>query len=147
MQRITVLTLMLLGLPWVYAEQHSQAVNAAQEVLDQFMREFNNRDLVALAETLNYPHVRFASGTVKVFASAEEFSARPVYKALTASGWDHSSWRARDIVLASPVKVHIATTFERFDQDNRSIGLYPSLYIVTYLNGHWGIQARSSLAP
>lgn len=147
MQKITILTLMLLSLPWVYAEQHSQAVNAAQGVLDLFMREFNNRDLVALAETLNYPHVRFASSTVKVFASAEEFSARPVYKTLTASGWDHSSWRARDIVLASPVKVHIATTFERFDQDNRSIGLYPSLYIVTYLNGHWGIQARSSLAP
>jgi hypothetical protein len=146
-QRITVLTLLLLSLPWVYAEQHNQAVSAAQGVLDEFMQEFNNRDLAAVARTLNYPHVRFASGTVKVFADAEEFAARPVYKALTASGWHHSSWRARDIVLASPVKVHIATTFERFDQDDKSIGLYPSLYIVTYLNGHWGIQARSSLAP
>ena len=29
----------------------------------------------------------------------------------------------------------------------REIGKFPSLYIVTLKDGHWGVQARSSFAP
>jgi len=47
----------------------------------------------------------------------------------------------------SPAKVHIATKFQRFNEKNESIGTYESLYIVTKADGHWGTQARSSLAP
>ena len=49
--------------------------------------------------------------------------------------------------MASPRKVHIETVFQRFNSDNEPIGTFQSLYIVTYVDGHWGTQARSSLAP
>ena len=42
--------------------------------LDGFMLGFNKKDLEAVSVTLNYPHVRFASGTVTVWDSAEEFA-------------------------------------------------------------------------
>ena len=42
---------------------------------------------------------------------------------------------------------NIDTVFQRFNSDNQPIGRYQSLYIVTNVNGHWGVQARSSLAP
>jgi len=147
MSRLILFILILLALPIATAKEHQQSINAAQSVLDDFMREFNNRNLPGLAKTLNYPHVRFASGTVEVFSSSEEFSNRPIYTSLIASGWDHSHWLTREVVLASPKKIHIATTFSRFDQNNQVIGTYQSLYIVTMTDGRWGIQARSSLAP
>ena len=128
-------------------QQHSAAVAAAQKVLDTFMTTFNRRDMKSWAATLNYPHVRFASGEVKVWETENEFNKTPPFKALAKIGWDHSHWLARDVVMSSPAKVHIATTFERFDQNNESIGVYQSLYIVTRVKGEWGIQSRSSLAP
>ena len=123
------------------------AVAAAMTVLDDFMAAFNKRDMTAWAETLNYPHVRFASGEVKVWDSLQEFAATPPFAALSKLGWDHSAWLSRDVILASAAKVHIATVFQRFDVNNQTIGVYESLYIVTRIDDRWGIQARSSLAP
>ena len=147
MSKLVLFILILLALPVATAEEHQQSINAAQSVLDNFMREFNKRDLPGVAKTLNYPHVRFARGTVKVVSAPDEFSDRPIYKSLITSGWDHSHWLTREVVLASSKKIHIATTFGRFDKDNQAIGTYQSLYVVTMVDGRWGIQARSSLAP
>jgi len=130
-----------------YQGAHKSAVAAAQQTLDRFMVAFNRRDMSAWAQTLNYPHVRFASGGVTVWATVAEFVAREPFAQLQATGWDHSHWQARDVVLASPAKVHLATKFQRYNAANEVIGTYESLYIVTKVNGAWGIQARSSLAP
>jgi len=129
------------------ASANDTAITSAMTVLDDFMAAFNNRDMPTWAATLNYPHVRFASGEVRVWESLEEFSATPPFNALKKTSWHHSAWLSRDVILASPSKVHIATVFQRFDANNQSIGVYESLYIVTRSNNRWGIQARSSLAP
>lgn len=124
------------------------AIASAMAALDEFMVTFNSRDPVAWAGTLNYPHVRFASGTVTIWHTAEEFAAGESFERLAAVGWDHSRWISRDVVLVSPGKVHVNTVFQRFNANNEPIGTYESLYIVTRdSNGHWGTQARSSLAP
>jgi hypothetical protein len=126
---------------------NEEAIAGAMAALDEFMSTFNARDPQRWAQSLNYPHVRFASGSVTVWDSAEEFAQTDSFNRLAAIGWDHSHWLTRDIVLVSPEKVHIATKFQRFNDSNESIGNYESLYIVTKVNGHWGTQARSSLAP
>lgn len=129
-------------------DSHDQAVAGAMAALDDFMRTFNAKDMQAWAETLNYPHVRFASGTVTVWQSAEEFARQPTFERLAAIGWDHSHWLSREPVLVSAGKVHINTVFQRFNSENEPIGTYESLYIVTRnAQGKWGTQARSSLAP
>ena len=46
------------------AREVEAAIAAAMQALDQFMATFNRRDPVAWAATLNYPHARFASGSV-----------------------------------------------------------------------------------
>ena len=125
-----------------------EAVAAAMSVLDDFMLYFNRRDQEARASTLNYPHVRFAAGNVTVLETAEEFvtNARN-FRNLPRTGWDHSHWHRRDVTLASPDKVHIETVVQRFNSSNELIVEFQSLYIVTNVDGHWGVQARSSLAP
>jgi hypothetical protein len=128
--------------------ENESAIASAMAALDEFMLTFNSRDPVAWAGSLNYPHVRFASGTVTIWHTAEEFAAGESFERLAAQGWDHSRWISRDVVLASPGKVHVNTVFQRFNANNESIGTYESLYIVTSdANGHRGTQARSSLAP
>lgn len=129
-------------------DENAEAVAGAMTALDDFMRTFNDRDMEAWAATLNYPHVRFASGTVTVWQSAEEFAQQPTFERLTATGWDHSVWLSREPVLISSGKVHINTVFQRYNSSNEPIGTYESLYIVTRdAQGKWGTQARSSLAP
>lgn len=127
--------------------KHQASIDAAMRVLDEFMLTFNRRDMQAWAGTLNYPHVRFASGAVKIWPDQQTFEATPPFSALAQTGWDHSHWIKREIVMAAADKVHIATTFERFNSANESIGRFESLYIVTRVDERWGIQSRSSLAP
>jgi hypothetical protein len=124
-----------------------KATASAMAAMDDFMLGFNARDPQAWAASLNYPHVRFASGTVTVWESAAEFAKTEAFEALPATGWDHSHWLTRKVTLASKGKVHISTVFQRFNAKNEIIGTYESLYIVTKVDGHWGTQARSSLAP
>lgn len=55
-------------------DEIEQAIVGAMAALDEFMLSFNARDPQAWAASLNYPHVRFASGGVTVWQSAEEFA-------------------------------------------------------------------------
>jgi len=123
------------------------AIAQAMKTMDRFINAFNAKDIQSWSESLNYPHVRFASGGVKVWKDSQTFVAESDLTPLIASGWDHSHWLSRDVILSSPNKVHISTTFQRFNKENQPISAYRSLYIVTLIDGHWGVQARSSLAP
>lgn len=150
-RHVAVSLIILLAAPTLYAQdsdENKEAVASAMAALDEFMSTFNARDPVAWAASLNYPHVRFASGTVTVWETAEEFARGESFERLAAIGWDHSHWLSREVVLVSPGKVHVNTVFQRFNANNEPIGTYESLYIVTKdAQGHWGTQARSSLAP
>ncbi|MFL2701935.1 MAG: hypothetical protein EVA52_00690 [Gammaproteobacteria bacterium] len=144
---LTLMALLLALGVWANDMEESDSINEAMQVLDSFMYSFNTRDMNSWSETLNYPHVRIAGGKVTVWDTKEEYSATNVFNRLTATGWDHSAWVSRDVVLVSKNKVHISTVFQRYDKDNNPMKKYQSLYVVTNDEGHWGVQARSSLAP
>ena len=128
-------------------KEKSTSIDQAMQVLDSFMYSFNARDMGRWSDTLNYPHVRLAGGKVTVWQTKEIYSATSIFPGLVSTGWDHSAWVSREVVLVSEKKVHISTVFQRFDKENNPMGKYQSLYIVTNDAGHWGVQARSSLAP
>lgn len=133
------------GLP-IHA-QDRKAEAAARQAMDNFMAAFNSRDVHAWAATLNYPHVRFASNQVRIYQSAEEFARGDADYPKRLAPWDHSRWDSMQVIQSGPDKVHFAVIFVRFDVSGKEIGRFPSLYIVTLQNGHWGVQARSSFAP
>lgn len=123
----------------------SAEIAAAQERLDAFMRAFNARDIPAFEATLNFPHVRFASGTVTVIQPGYHKPEMFTQGALTE--WARSAWQRREIIHAGPDKVHIDTRFARYRADGSLLGGFDSIYIVTRVAGRWGIQGRSSFAP
>ena len=148
MKKLTMLIVMLMATnSWSAEKEQPRSVDQAMRVLDSFMYSFNARDMDRWSNTLNYPHVRLAGGKVTVWKTKEDHSATTVFPRLVLTGWDHSAWVSREVILVSEKKVHISTIFQRFDKENNPIGKYQSLYIVTNDKGRWGVQARSSLAP
>ena len=147
------LALVMAGMSYVGAANHSDpeietAIAEAMASLDDYMLAFNARDPKAWAATLNYPHVRLASGSVRVWETEKEYGEYMDFDAFAERfGWDHSHWLTREVITASKDKVHFATTFRRFNDKNQPIATFESLYVVTKIDGHWGTQARSSFAP
>jgi len=145
--RCTLITGLFLSLQAWSEQDNKNAIDEAMLVLDSFMHNFNLRDMKTWSETLNYPHVRFAGSEVTVWDTKEEYSAIDIFDGLASTGWHHSAWLSRKVTLVSENKVHISTIFQRYDENNNPLKQYQSLYIVTNKDGHWGVQARSSLAP
>lgn len=125
-----------------------EAVTAARGVMDDFMETFNARDAEAWAATFNYPHIRFASNAVHISQSANDITSTMDFEKFSAfTGWDHSAWDKIELMQAGPDKVHFAVSFTRYKENGEKIQTYESLYILTLVEGHWGIQSRSSFAP
>jgi hypothetical protein len=122
-----------------------KAIDAAQKVLDEFMRAFNARDVEAFEATFNFPSVRLASGKLILIEKGDHTPSMFTSGALV--DWNHSAWERRNVIHAGPDKVHIDTRFSRFRKDGSVIGGFDSIYVVTCEDGHWGVKIRSSFAP
>jgi hypothetical protein len=120
---------------------------SALEAVNAYMRAFNARDVAGTDAALHFPHVRLASGTVRVLKAPD--SVPPDFFARFAAehGWACSRWDYRRAVQSCADKVHFAVQFTRYRSDGSVIGHYPSMWIVTLRDDRWGIQARSSFAP
>jgi hypothetical protein len=64
-----------------------------------------------------------------------------------ADGWSHSRWEKREVMQHNDTKAHVMLSYTRFRADGSVIGVYDSLYVLTKVDGRWGIQARSSFGP
>ena len=125
-------------------------VEGAMAVTGAFLDTFNAGDAAAHAATLAYPHVRLASGRVRLWQDAAE--AVPAMAAGMAAlrqraGWHHSEWDHRRVIHAGPVKVHLDVQFTRYREDGSVIGVYPAVYAIVREDDSWLIAARSSFAP
>jgi hypothetical protein len=127
----------------------NDAEAGALGVTDAFMRSFNAGDADGHARTLAYPHVRLASGAVRIWQSLEEAvpAMEQAIAALRTLGWDHSVWDHRLLIHCRPEKVHLDVQFTRYRKNGSVIGVYPAVYVVVRQDGVWLIQARSSFAP
>ena len=122
------------------------SVSDARKTVESFFEAFNARDHAGMQASLNYPHVRFASGRVQTWNEPAEFLTP--FKALEErEGWHHSTLDACEPVHAGADKVHLDVRFRRYHADGTCYASYQTLWIVTRQDGHWGIQARSSYAP
>jgi len=120
----------------------------AVETAISFMNSFNNQDNSGCSDACNFPHARVGEGgklivTVKPPIQNDEFFEwfTNIYK------WNHSCWDYRRVIQSDPNKVHLQIQFSRYRADGSKIGVFPSLWIITNQEGHWGIKMRSSFAP
>lgn len=121
----------------------------AMAVTDAFLDRFNACDVDGHAATLAFPHVRLASGTVRIWNDIDEAKAglTRAFPYLRERGWDHSAWDHRRLIHAGEGKVHLDVQFTRYRSDDSVIGSYPAVYVIVEHEGSWLIQCRSSFAP
>ena len=124
-------------------EENSEQIG--KEVIINYINAFNNRDYIAMADLFNFPHIRFAIEKVGVI-SREEYlkSQNKVSELLHEEGWDHTQIKKIETIQNGPSKSHYKIHFIRYDKNNKIIHDFATLWIVTKLDDHWGIQFRSS---
>lgn len=116
------------------------------KVLDDYLATFNAKDLKGWESTYHFPHYRLASGKMSVLERAGLRDSATVFGPLQKAEWNYSKWDHRNIVQASPSKVHIDTKFTRYRKDGSKVASYESLYVLTKEDGRWGVKLRSSFA-
>lgn len=120
--------------------------DAAEAVVHAYIEAFNVRDAEGMADAFNFPHVRLAKGSFTYIDTREVFVERQavVTRLLTQEGWDHTVTESLSVVHAGEDKVHLRLEYTRRHADGTPYTRFDTLWIPTLLNGHWGIQFRSS---
>jgi hypothetical protein len=122
-------------------------IKAARAVLDGFFAALNVEDAEDIrTRWFHFPHVRFHSGKVLVMQTAADFHSPVLARQGQAKEWSRTAWDYAEPIDCGPEKVHFRVQFSRYRTDESLIGSYKSLYIVTYKEGRWGIQGRSTWA-
>ncbi|MDR6858490.1 hypothetical protein [Variovorax guangxiensis] len=116
-------------------------------VLDEFMRALNAHDAAGMDASMHFPHTRFAGNAVKVYQAAGDNPMDLFARLQAEDGWSYSRWETREVIQHNASKAHVALSYTRFRADHSVIGVYDSLYVMTLVEGRWGIQARSSFGP
>ena len=98
--------------------EHSDDIVAAEgperdalEVVNAYMDAFNARDLAGTDATLHFPHVRLASGGVRILEAPGQQPADLFERFSTATGWAYSRWSYRRAIQSRLDKVHFAVQF------------------------------------
>ena len=118
----------------------------AREAVRFFIESLNAQDHEQHANALNYPHIRLANGHFARLESADQFAqiSAANESRLRAEGWDHTVVRSLEIIQEGVDKVHIAITNDRCGADGTVYKSFETFWIATCVEGHWGIQFRSS---
>lgn len=126
------------------AEAELNPEAAALAVLDRHIAALNARDPDAIAATLHFPHYRLAGSGMRIWDGPERYFTD--FRERAGGDWHHSAWDFRNLIAASPDKVHLDVQFTRYRADGSAIGSYRSIWVVTQLYGRWAAQLRSSFA-
>jgi hypothetical protein len=116
----------------------------ARKVIEAFFPLFNKRDVQGLLNVVNFPHIRVTGSRTLIIPSAKEWTGDPTP---LEDYWRSSALDSLTFVQSDAGKVHALVVFSRYDSAGRRYISYSTLWIVTKIDGHWGIQVRSTFAP
>lgn len=116
--------------------------SAAIACLEAFTERFNARDPAGMDATLHFPHLILADQHLVIWKTPGQLSP-DYFNGLAAEGWARSTYHDRQVVLASPTKVHLLVEYSRDRADGSEISRHRNLWIVTRQDGRWGLKQRS----
>ena len=115
------------------------------QVIKDYIKAFNERNSLKMADLFNFPHVRFANDSVSVITKSEYLENQDkVTKLLMNENWDHTEIKDIQHIQSNDTKAHFIIHFLRLDKNNKVIHDFETFWIITNFNSHWGIQFRSS---
>ena len=124
-------------------ESESQVFAAPEDAYYQFFRADSAKDAEGWAAVMSYPHVRVsARGRGLYFETPAEYAAGASWSAREATGWVRSVGIEPARIHESADKVHLAGGWTRYDASDEPILRNRVTYVLTRIDGSWGIQAR-----
>jgi hypothetical protein len=116
-----------------------------KKVLEDYIFAFNMRDYEGMANLFNFPHIRFANDNVSIISKDEYLKNQDnVTKLLKNENWHHTDIKNIKSIQSGQSKCHFECHFLRLDIEGNITHDFKTLWIVTKVKGHWGIQFRSS---
>ena len=113
-----------------------------------FFKSFNTRDAHQFSAALHYPHVRVSwRRDPRIVADAEAHALAQSWDQFIKTGWDHTEGAEPKVIQESPDKVHVEGGWTRMNAKNEPILSNRVVYIITRIDGSWGIQARYGIDP
>ena len=113
-------------------------------VVERYIAAINAGDAEGVKDAFNFPHFRIGATGNVIHYPDESGDPLANFKAKTLKdGWHHSTVDKLEALMTFPAKAHIGVNFRRLRADGSEIGAYYSLYIITEIDGHWGIQGGS----
>jgi len=117
-----------------------------EDAYSAFFESFNRQDPAAWARVMSYPHVRASSaGVGPISANEAEYAGRASWENPQAMGWVRTQGIEPVRVHESPTKVHVTGGWTRYNASDEPILTNRVTYILTRIDGGWGIQARFGL--
>ncbi len=126
---------------------NDEVYRECMETLDRFMAALNNNDAAGMDREMHFPHIRIAEGRVKIYEKPGSNPMDLFDRLKRESRWKYSSWGRRELIQFNQYKAHFVLDYTRYANDDAIIGVYQSLYVLTKVDGRWGILARSSFGP
>ena len=117
-------------------------VAQASECLDRFTAAFNACDLAGMDAQLHFPHVMLSGAEPLIWPGPGQHPA-DFFERLQATGWAFTQYEQRDVVLVNADKVHFTVHYTRRSATGEVLSRHQNLWIVTRIDGHWGIALRS----
>ncbi len=116
---------------------------APEDAYLEFFRADSAQDAKAWAAVMSYPHVRVsAPGSTAYFETPEAYAARASWTRRKATGWVRSAGIEPARLHESADKVHLAGGWTRYNSKDEPILRNRVTYVLTRVDGRWGIQAR-----
>ena len=117
-------------------------VDAAGACVDAFIDAFNARDAARMDALLHFPHVLFAADELHVWERPNQLPP-DFFDKLSADGWMRTEPKRKTALAASTRKVHFLVRYVRRRADGSVLTEHENLWIVTRVDGRWGIALRS----
>ena len=115
---------------------------SALACLDRFTDRFNACDALGMDAELHFPHTML-SGPSRIDWPARGALHPDFFTALRATGWHRTRYEDRQVVLIASDKVHFVVTYSRRDVRDAVLSTHVNPWIVTRVDGRWGIALRS----
>jgi len=113
----------------------------ARKPIDDFLAALNAHDVEAARKTLHYPHVQIAGNQIGILDNPESFQID--FQSLANEGWTYSTLDSCAMRQNCDEKVHFDIQLSMHKADNSRYATFQALWIVTRIEGTWGIQCRS----
>jgi hypothetical protein len=133
-----------------FSVYYRTSVPEAMRLVTEYFAAFNDRDMAAVARTLQFPYATYEGTGPLIYKSAEEFIRNPppsIHEdAKPDSQLRPGTYDIMDVLQVqtfNPVNVGVELCYTRYRADGYRIGINQGIYAVTNNDGKWGIQLSS----